>query len=198
MYQIASLDNTEGCEGGGWRFPCPTEGTGMKLGDYSLRYFTEESNWKGRGKILANNSCSSPGFVSQGLHFLISRLQFCRNFFSIVFHLGSKACRSHSEPHFLKASRRVKPGTVCALTPLSFTCSTSWGGPGADLLQGHTLVRSPEGVAHRIMGSGALQTLSYSTRIRVPTVAQWTQQVVGFAIQSPAPVRRSECPRARL
>lgn len=44
MYQIASLDNTEGCEGGGWRFPCPTEGTGMKLGDYSLRYFTEESN----------------------------------------------------------------------------------------------------------------------------------------------------------
>ena len=32
-------------------------------------------------KILANNSCLSPGSPSQGLNFLISSLQFSRNFF---------------------------------------------------------------------------------------------------------------------
>jgi len=44
MDQAASVDNAKGCEGGGWRFLCQTEGTGMKLRDYSLRRFIEEAN----------------------------------------------------------------------------------------------------------------------------------------------------------
>lgn len=81
MEQTASIHNFKGSKGGWWRFLCQTGGTGMKLRDYSLRRFIEKANWKGKEKILANNSCLSPGSPSQGLHFLISRLQFYRSFF---------------------------------------------------------------------------------------------------------------------
>ena len=103
MVRAASIDNAKGCEGGGWRFPCQTGGTGMKLGDYSLRCFMEEGKLKREEEILANNSCSSPGSSLWACVSLSAACSFSTIFFHCFFHLGSEACSRRSEHCLLKA-----------------------------------------------------------------------------------------------
>lgn len=110
MEQDTSLDNVMGCETVGRLCFCQTGVTGGFL----LKHFTQKANWKREGKFLANNSCLSPGFPSQGPHFLITLLQFFCNFcgwffffyffiFFVFFFFQQSSKAFWSEPSLLNA-----------------------------------------------------------------------------------------------
>lgn len=80
MEQPPSIEYVIGCEGGGWRFSCQTWGNLNEAQGLLLQTFHRGGKLKREEKILANNSCLSPGSPLHWLQFLISCLQFFRNF----------------------------------------------------------------------------------------------------------------------
>lgn len=95
-----------GCEGGGWRFSCQTRGNLNEAQGLLPQTFHWGGKLKREEKLLVNNSCLSHGGPLHWLQFLISCLQFSRNFFYSFFFFS-----------FFFTSA-LKPATA-ALSPLS-------------------------------------------------------------------------------